>query len=236
MNALSKMNEVPLTMGSDEIASLVESRHDNVKRTIERLAEKSVIQLPPLEDVKNSQGQTVSIYKLCKRDSYVVVAQLSPEFTARLVDRWQELEADASNPVKALSDPFMLRQVLLGYTEKVIALEGKVADLEPKAVALDRFANHEGKHVLRTATKILGLQENKLKTWLLMGKWYYRDHSSRLCAYADKITAGFLDTVPVEIQRTEGIQVVQQPVITQKGLSKLAVLLARDGLIPKAAA
>lgn len=28
-----------------------------------------------------------------KRDSIIVVAQLSPEFTARLVDRWQELEA-----------------------------------------------------------------------------------------------------------------------------------------------
>jgi hypothetical protein len=29
-----------------------------------------------------------------KRDSIVVVAQLSPEFTARLVDRWQELEGE----------------------------------------------------------------------------------------------------------------------------------------------
>ena len=36
---------------------------------------------------------TTSAYRLEKRDSFVVVAQLSPEFTARLVDRWQELEA-----------------------------------------------------------------------------------------------------------------------------------------------
>ena len=33
-----------------------------------------------------------------KRDSIVVVAQLSPEFTARLVDRWQELEAQVAKP------------------------------------------------------------------------------------------------------------------------------------------
>ncbi len=33
-----------------------------------------------------------------KRDSIVVVAQLSPEFTARLVDRWQELEAENVEP------------------------------------------------------------------------------------------------------------------------------------------
>ena len=87
------MNSATVTMTSQEIADLVESRHDNVKRTIERLSESSVIQLPPTEDVKNNQGQTIKIYHLGKRDSYVVVAQLSPEFTGRLVDRWQELEA-----------------------------------------------------------------------------------------------------------------------------------------------
>jgi phage regulator Rha-like protein len=82
-----------LTMSSREVADLVESRHDDVKRSIERLALKEVIQQPPMAEVKNSQGQTVSVYLLNKRDSYVVVAQLSPAFTAKLVDRWQELEA-----------------------------------------------------------------------------------------------------------------------------------------------
>jgi phage regulator Rha-like protein len=90
MNLIS--TNKPLTMSSQEIAELLNCRHDNVKRTIERLAERNVIQLPPLEEVKNNKGQTVSCYMVNKRDSYVVVAQLSPEFTARLVDRWQELE------------------------------------------------------------------------------------------------------------------------------------------------
>ena len=39
-----------LTMSSREIAELVEARHDNVKRTIERLAGRGVIVRPPLED------------------------------------------------------------------------------------------------------------------------------------------------------------------------------------------
>ncbi len=81
-----------VTMSSTEIADLVEARHDSVKRTIERLAERSAIQLPPLVEVQNHLGQRVSVYSVGKRDSYVIVAQLSPEFTARLVDRWQELE------------------------------------------------------------------------------------------------------------------------------------------------
>lgn len=94
-----------LSMTSLEIAALVESRHDSVKRTIDRLAEKRVIQLPPLEEVKNFQSLSpnskTTAYRFVgeqgKRDSIVVVAQLSPEFTAKLVDRWQELEKQLAN-------------------------------------------------------------------------------------------------------------------------------------------
>lgn len=89
-----------LTMSSLEIAELVEKRHDNVKRTIQMLSERGVIQLPQIEEVNNNQALSPNSKALSyvfygeqgKRDSIVVVAQLSPEFTARLVDRWQELE------------------------------------------------------------------------------------------------------------------------------------------------
>ena len=86
-------------MSSQEIADLVGKRHDNVKRTIETLVERKTIQLPQIEEVKNHLGQTVEQYQVGKRDSFVVVAQLSPEFTAALVDRWQELEAQAARPM-----------------------------------------------------------------------------------------------------------------------------------------
>lgn len=88
-----------VTMSSQEIAELVGKRHDNVKRTIETLIERKTIQLPQIEEVKNHLGQTVEQYQVCKRDSFVVVAQLSPEFTAALVDRWQALEEQAARPM-----------------------------------------------------------------------------------------------------------------------------------------
>lgn len=81
-------------MSSREIAEVVGSRHDKVKQSIDRLVQRGVIQQPPMGEAKNHLGQTVSQYLVSKRDSYVVVAQLSPEYTARLVDRWQELEAN----------------------------------------------------------------------------------------------------------------------------------------------
>lgn len=83
----------PLTMSSREIAELLETRHDSVKRTIERLANRSVIGRPLSVGVKNHLAQTVAECRLDKRSSLIVVAQLSAEFTARVVDRGQELEA-----------------------------------------------------------------------------------------------------------------------------------------------
>lgn len=89
------------SMTSDDIAVLVGSRHDSVKRTIERLADSGTIALPPMVE-KPTAGRPTTTYvfegEKGKRDSIVVVAQLSPEFTARLVDRWRELEEERQRP------------------------------------------------------------------------------------------------------------------------------------------
>ncbi|WP_216093224.1 Rha family transcriptional regulator [Aeromonas sp. DNP9] len=106
------LNGGDVTMNSQEIADLVGSRHDNVKVAIERLAKKGVIQLPAMQDCGRINGlginQSFSVYvftgKQGKRDSLIVVAQLCPEFTARIVDRWQELEEAVSTPAANLPD------------------------------------------------------------------------------------------------------------------------------------
>ncbi|MPW31932.1 hypothetical protein F9L16_23545 [Agarivorans sp. B2Z047] len=86
-----------LSVSSLDISELVGSRHDDVKRSITRLVERGVIHQPPMADgPKSANKLTPKVYIFAgeqgRRDSYVVVARLSPEFTAKLVDRWQELE------------------------------------------------------------------------------------------------------------------------------------------------
>ncbi|ECX4790700.1 hypothetical protein F6A15_10595 [Salmonella enterica] len=93
------MNNTP-TMTSQEIADLVGSRHDSVKRSIERLVNDGVIQLPPMADCGRINGLGISqtskhyLFKgeQGRRDSIVVVAQLCPKFTGQLVDHWQDLK------------------------------------------------------------------------------------------------------------------------------------------------
>ena len=99
-NDTSLVNKSQLTMSSTEISELVGSRHDKVKQSIERLAKNKVITLPPLgisENINNLGFKIKSEYYIFngeqgKRDSIIVIAQLCPKYTARIVDRWQELE------------------------------------------------------------------------------------------------------------------------------------------------
>lgn len=114
MNELINGNAIKMT--SIEIAELVGKRHDNVKRAIETLAKNGVIRLPQIEVSEriNNLGFNVQYEHYVfegeqgKRDSIIVVAQLSPEFTARLVDRWRELEEAAVNIPKTLPEALRL--------------------------------------------------------------------------------------------------------------------------------
>jgi phage antirepressor YoqD-like protein len=161
-----------LTMSSREIADLVESRHDDVKRSIERLAERSIIQLPPLADVKNHLNQTVSVYLVNKRDSYVVVAQLSPEFTARLVDRWQELEQTQQIPLpQSLPDALRLAADLAEQKQKLTA---ELAAAAPKVEFVDRYCTASGSMSFRQVAKLLGVKEPEFRLFLIDNNIMYR--------------------------------------------------------------
>ncbi|MCW4151906.1 KilA-N domain-containing protein [Halomonas sp. 18H] len=89
-------------MSSRQIAEVVEKRHDSVKRTIEMLIRCGAVTSPQSVETSfldtRGRKQWTAEYRVNQRDSYVIVAQLSPEFTARLVDRWQELEQQVAQP------------------------------------------------------------------------------------------------------------------------------------------
>ena len=140
-------------MLSSEIADLVNLRHDNVKRTIATLAGKQVIQLPQIEDVKNNQGQTVLEYKICKRDSFIIVAQLSPEFTAKLVDRWQELEAKQQFNIPATLSGAL--RLAAEQAETIEAQQLLIEQQKPAVAFLDKYVEAKSSKCLSDVAKIL---------------------------------------------------------------------------------
>ena len=170
------------TMSSREIAELVESRHDKVKQSIERLAERGAIVQPPMgnEPEPDSMGRIrdVMVYRLSKRDSYVVVAQLSPEFTARLVDRWQELES-----AQAPRIPQTMAQALrlaADQAEQIEAQQLQLAAQQPAVEFVDRFVEAKSAKGFREVAKILGVPERKFISDLADAKIIFKQGSNWL--------------------------------------------------------
>lgn len=223
----------PLTMSSAEIADLLEVRHGNVKRTIERLAQRGVIDVTPMEEhqIETSHGRkhAQQIYRLQKRDSYVVVAQLSPEFTARIVDRWQELEAQ-TQPVVDVSSLSRLEifEMALNAERERVALESQNQQLATQiaaaAPAVEFAAQVEAAPdavTVAQAAKLLGTGQNRLMMFLRQQGWVTRRNEP----YQQKITAGLMD---VKLSHWEhpkkGLQESITAIITGKGLARLQQL------------
>src|SRR5690606_22967955 len=83
MPILTQFGNSEQSMDTLDISELVQSRHDKVKQSVERLAERGVITLPPMGE-KATAGRPTTFYVFSgeqgKLDSITVVAQLCPEF------------------------------------------------------------------------------------------------------------------------------------------------------------
>lgn len=127
------------TMSSRDIADLTGKEHKNVLRTIRDLIAGGILaaQIEPLKF--EYRGQLFDYYELNKRDSLVLVARLSPEFTAAVVDRWQELEQERIAP-----PPMTDAERLLVTAQALVNLERghqqMQAQIEQQAQKLEQIA------------------------------------------------------------------------------------------------
>lgn len=103
MKNLQKQIESKLQMNSLEVSELTGVRHDSVKRTIIRLADAGIFSLPPTVVVKvkrSRRDESVEVYIFTgdqgERDSVIVIAQVSPQATAQLVDEWRSLKLEVA--------------------------------------------------------------------------------------------------------------------------------------------
>lgn len=222
LSPMMRKNSSVLTMSSREIADLVESRHDSVKRTIERLQDKGLIQLTPMVEVKNHLGQVVTEYRLIKRDTYVVVAQLSPEFTARLVDRWQELENQQMPQIpQTLSEALRLAADQAEQIEKQnILLEQQ----RPKVEFVQRYVEVGTTKSLRETAKILRVPERAMIDCLVDDGLLFRQ-SGNLLPYQKYHAKGLFD---VKTGTTEHGHNYTQTRVTSKGIEYIASRYASE--------
>ncbi|ENP0139253.1 Rha family transcriptional regulator [Escherichia coli] len=159
------------SMTSIEIAELVGSRHSDVKRSIERLVAKGVIQHTPLATVENNQSLSPNKYTKAyffegeqgKRDSIIVVAQLSPEFTARLVDRWRELEEQVRQPLTEIEMIAAMAANAVQQQKRLHVVESKVSQVAETVEQIKKGNIPEGYIGYRQLAAKCGLTEAKCR-------------------------------------------------------------------------
>lgn len=232
-----------LSINSEEISRLVDSSHSDVKRSISRLASKGVIQLPPLAKVENKQSNSpnnkydVFIFsgERGKRDSIIVVAQLSPEFTARLVDRWQELESANMMQLPDFTNPAIAARAWADKHEAVMQLESKVAADAPKVDFADRVEKSSGVLIGHFA-KAIGVGPNRLFAWMRANGYLIATAGSRYnTPYQKYLERGYFDVTESSYEANGETRASFTTHITGKGQLRITEALKECGMIGEVA-
>ncbi|WP_162437688.1 phage regulatory protein/antirepressor Ant [Pseudomonas sp. TNT3] len=216
------------SMSSREIAELTGSTHDNVLKTVRALVSKGVVSSNDTPYIHPQNGQVYREFLLSQRDTLVVVSGYSVELRARIIDRWQELEVRGD-----------LFQIPATYAEALQAAADQakenqslrlvILDQEPKVAAIKRLASAGGAICISDAAKQLQVPPSKLFKLMSARRWIFqRGGSKRWTAYQPQINRGYLVhkvTALTPDEQTGADRAAFQPLVTPKGLTRLAELL-----------
>ncbi len=224
------------TMTSREIAELTRKRHDNVMRACYDLKASGVT--PQIEECRVindlANGRSFMEFKLNKRDSLVLVARLSPEFTGAVVDRWLELEAAAAVPAIALPDftnPAAAARAWADEVEAKQALQLELAAAAPAVEFVDRYVDATGLVGFRQAAKVLKIKENTFREFLLEKGIAYR-LGRELAPRAEHLNAGRFEVKAGVSSKNE--HAFNSMRFTPKGLTWVAGEFAKHQLAAQA--
>lgn len=243
MNDLTNISGVPLAMSSREIAELTGKRHDNVMADIRKM----------LVELHGGNGTTEfsGVYKdqqlidrpcfnLPKRETLILVSGYSVAMRAKIIDRWQELEAKAAAPTLSPANLSRLQLIELAMQaeqerlKEVAArerLELKVEEQQPKVEAFDLLGKSETDYTITQAAKILNVAPYKrLFAWMNENKWIYK-HAGRgpWLPHREFINKGLmvLSTSATPITHTDGrVESPPQARITAKGMAHLGLIFS----------
>ncbi|MGX7346306.1 Rha family transcriptional regulator [Acetobacter pasteurianus] len=215
-----------LTMSSREIAQLTGKRHDNVVRDIEKMLTNVGVGLLKFEDtyINPQNGQEYRCYKLPQDLTYNLVLGYRDDLRLKVVRRWMELEASQkptvpSNMVEALT-------LALEQQKQLQAAQTEIAELSPKAAALDAISESEGDVGVRDAGRELGVGQTKVSTYLIEHKWACREgrkmrpaHYGLSMKYVRLVQKTYPDRHTGETCVSDDFK------ITRRGLARLAIIL-----------
>lgn len=227
---ITDKNASTLTMSSREIAALCEKRHDNVLKLVRELLERGLLKNTiPQHYIHSQNNQQYIEFFSDKRDSLVIVARLSPEFTAAVIDRWQELE-NQQKPTALLPDftnPAESARAWAEQYEKRERAEQQAALMKPKADFVVHYVEVGTSKSLRETAKILKMPERAMINRLVEDKFLYRQ-GGNLLPYQ---SAHSRDLFTVKTGTAEYGHNFTQTRVTSKGIEFIASRYASELMV-----
>lgn len=174
-------------MSSREIADLVGSKHEAVRKSAERLAADQILTSPLATFDYEHRGNIYQEYRFEKRDCLVLVARLSPAFTAAVIDRWQQLELTQAPKLPSTFSEAL--RLAAEQAEQIERQQQALAIAEPKVQFVDQYVENSGSMTFRQVAKLLKANERKLRQFLLDNRIQYK-LGGNWTAYQNHIDAG----------------------------------------------
>ncbi|MCZ2158869.1 antA/AntB antirepressor family protein [Bartonella sp. 220] len=135
----------------------------------------------------------------------------------------EKLAKQITTPQIDYSSPEAVLGVLNHLQSQIEQKDHVIAELEPKAKALDGLKRSDGLFGLIESAKMLEIRPKDLTDYLRKHDWVYRRApGAPLLPYQDKIKKGFMDCPAITIQRPDGTEkVLPSTKITSRGLACL---------------
>lgn len=218
---LQSSSDPAMTMTSREIADLTGKEHKNVLADARKMLAdlgKAAADFSATAQIAgpNNSTREIEVLNLPKRETLILVSGYSVELRARIIDRWQELEAKAAPAPVDLSNPASLRTLLLGYVDTVIALQAEVAEMTPKAEFADAVADASNCQTVEETGKVFGWGKIKMFRFL-------RDDGMLMpnnLPYQAHLEAGRFRVIEKTWTGDDGVvRVYPQTLVTGKGLA-----------------
>lgn len=225
-------NDTVYTMSSREIAELTGKRHDNVMRDaramlVELYGEEGVLSFEDTHE-NPQNGQSYPVFQLPKRESLILVSGYNLAMRARIIDRWQELEAQASQPLRIdVRNPLQLALIATQLIEVNQEQAKQIESMKEDVSAHERITKADGSFSITEAAKALQIRPKDLFDYLARHGWIYkRPGSANWLGYQSKTNSGLLEHKVTTVLRPDGTEKATEQVrVTALGLGRLAKLV-----------
>lgn len=241
---LMQISTAVKTMSSREIAELCNKEHRHVMRDIDTLNQSyEKLGLPKVGQGyythPNTGNQQHRQFLLSKEQTVDLMTGYNRELRILINRRWQELEAQSSQPVVQLpnfSNPVEAARAWANEVEqKQIAIE-QVNELAPKAEALDRISHLDGALGIRETAQAVGMKQNEFVAWCIdenkpvSRRFMYREKfSGRLKAYGHRVQQGYISQKLNYFIDKQGLDCAKPQIkFTPAGITKIAEILQKE--------